>query len=94
MQFTQEQLESAFKLVQNKEHWKNPIESYCTSDEVAVVAAAVEHFTATQAYFNYIRPIVNPNTDDEETPVSRFKVGEHILKVRADGYRKGPAGDH
>lgn len=84
--YTQEQLENAFKLVQNKEHWKNPINAYCTTDEAKPVAAAITYFTATIPTFNFICIL------DEDD--GRFKAGDSILKVRADGYRKGPAGDH
>ncbi len=87
--FTHEELKQAFELVQNKEHWKNEIYSYCTTEEVKVIAAAIIFYTATKAHFDYIGIL---NTEPSET--ERFKIGDHIMKVRADGYRKGPAGDH
>lgn len=85
--FTYDELNRAFKLVQNEDHWKNPINSVCSSDEVKVVAAAIEYFTATKAHFDYLGV-------SEGTGRTRFKAGEHILRVLADGYRRGPAGDH
>jgi hypothetical protein len=80
---------NTFDLVKNKEHWKNPINSYCTTDEVKLVAEAIHFFTATEAHFDYIGIVLQKQAD-----ATRFKIGDHIMKVRADGYRKGPAGDH
>lgn len=87
--FTESQLRAAFELVQNPADWKAAIDSYVSSDELKVVAAAIEFFTGTTAKFDYIRLV----TEDSVT-ATRFKAGDHILKVRADGYRRGPAGDH
>jgi hypothetical protein len=53
MPYTQNQLEEAFKKVQNKEHWKNPINSCCKNEDLLVTIAAIRHFTATEVtYFN------------------------------------------
>lgn len=72
-QFTQEQLEEAFKKVQNKEHWKNKIDSFCLSEDMPVVNEAIRHFTATEAEFT--------------------AQGNGWMRVKALGYRLGPAGD-
>ncbi len=87
--FTHEELETAFDLVKDKEHWKNPIYSYCTSEEIKIIAAAIQYFTATEAKFDYIGKIKVPIPN-----ANRFKIGDHIFKVRAGGYRAGLAGDH
>ena len=77
-----------FDLVKNKEHWKNPIQSYCTSEEIKGVSAAIEFYTATHPSFDYLCEVEHGKEN------GRFKVGDHIFLVRAEGYRKGPAGDH
>lgn len=76
--YTKEQLIAAFDKVKNKEHWKNPIDSFCNSNDVAVTYAAIEYFTGTEAKFDYLGLVD----------------GNHMLKVYADGYRLGPCGDH
>ena len=85
--FSYKQLCDAFDLVKDGEHWKNPIDSLCTTEEVAAVAAAIWYFTATKPIFDYIGKV-------ETSEHKRFKENQHIMKVRADGYRRGPAGDH
>jgi hypothetical protein len=47
MKYTQAQLEEAFKKVQNKEHWKNPINAHIPTSELEITRAAILHFTAT-----------------------------------------------
>lgn len=71
--FTQEQLEEGFKLVQDKEHWKNPIDALIEPFQIEIVQESVIHFTATIPVFK--------------------KEGEKV-RVKALGYRNGPAGDH
>lgn len=51
MTFTQEQLEAAFKKVQNADHWKNPIDAVIDTADIDVTRAAIQHFTGTQAEF-------------------------------------------
>ena len=51
MKYTQSQLEQAFQKVQNKNHWKGPIDSYIQAHERDLISAAISHFTATQANF-------------------------------------------
>jgi hypothetical protein len=87
--YTHDALKAAFELVETKGDWKAPIESYCTTDEVKIIAEAIKFFTATEAHFDYIGVYSTPDGG-----ATRFKVGDHIMKVRADGYRKGPAGDN
>lgn len=81
------ELKEAFDLVKNPVHWKDPIDSVCTTDEVKIIAEAIEYFTATKASFDYLGIVMAREQ-------GRFKAGDHLMKVRADGYRKGPAGDH
>lgn len=47
MKYTQEQLENAFQKVQNKEHWKNPIQTWIPVKDLEITEAAIKHFTAT-----------------------------------------------
>jgi hypothetical protein len=79
MNYTQEQLEAAFQKVQNKEHWKNPINAYIKKDEQAITYAAIVHFTATEP--NFYRTDSNPINGEESD----------FVRVLAKGYRLGPA---
>lgn len=54
MKYNREELATAFQKVQDKAHWKNPIKSTCTKDELEVVAEAIIYFTATEASFQPI----------------------------------------
>ncbi|CAM6053333.1 unnamed protein product [Sphagnum tenellum] len=45
--FTQEELEVAFKRVQNPVHWKDAISAQVEANQLAVTIAAVWHFTST-----------------------------------------------
>jgi hypothetical protein len=49
MKFPREQLEHAFKNVQDKKHWKNPINSCVRSEDVEITMEAIAFFTATEA---------------------------------------------
>ena len=73
--YTREQLVAAFDKVKDKNHWKNPIKSYCSCADVDIVAEAIEYFTATKAEFDYLGVVD----------------GEHKMHVRAAGYYAGPA---
>jgi hypothetical protein len=42
--YTKEELEEAFKLVQDPKHWKGPVKGIVPNDKVDVVRAAVNHF--------------------------------------------------
>lgn len=95
--FTHEELQKAFELIQNKEHWKNSIDSVCASEEIKVIAAAIVFFTATKPVFDYLCEIEQEHLDGNsltDEKHKRFKIGDHIFKVRSLGYRQGPAGDH
>lgn len=80
-EYTQEQLEEAFNKVKSPSHWKNPINRIIEAKDKNVVAAAIMHFTATTAYFEKL-----PNTNEVNKDM--------WLRVKAAGYRMGPAGDH
>lgn len=72
--YTQEQLEAAFKLVQNKTHWKGPIRTVVLIDtDLDLVQAAVEHFTGTEA---------------DTVPVSGYNFSGFL--VSSPGYWAGP----
>ncbi len=74
MNYSQSELEEAFKKVQNKNHWKGPIDTFIKLEERDITARAISHFTATPATF--------------------IPYSNGWLKVKAKGYRLGPAGDH
>jgi len=77
--YTQEELQAAFTKVQDKEHWKNPINAVVdASENLHLIREAVIHFTATVPTFDILK------VTEEGTKVA----------VRAIGYQAGPAGDH
>lgn len=47
--FPREQMEKAFQAVQDKKHWKNPINSCVRAEDVEVTKEAIVYFTATEA---------------------------------------------
>ena len=47
IKYTPEQLDAAFDMVKNPTHWKDPIETVIDDAHIAVVEAAIIHFTAT-----------------------------------------------
>ena len=49
--YTQQELEDAFKMVQPKSHWKDPINAVIVTKYEPVVFEAVIHFTATVPHF-------------------------------------------
>jgi hypothetical protein len=49
--FTQEQLREAFDLVAPKPNWKAEIDAVIPREKRDVVAAAIEHFTGSEAEF-------------------------------------------
>lgn len=79
MAYTQEQLEEAFKKVQPKTHWKDPIKAFIekTEDQM-LIQEAIIHFTATVPQFTKINKGSNKGK----------------ILVTAEGYYMGPAGDH
>lgn len=76
MAYTQEELETAFKKVQDKKHWKNPIKAFIDKADQMVVQEAIIHFTATVPTFTKINQ--GPNKGK--------------VLVQAEGYYMGPAG--
>lgn len=73
-------LERVFDRVRPTTHWKDPIDTIVEldADELAMLPYAVEYFTATTPT---ITPVPNRH-------------GWTLYLVKADGYRRGPAGDH
>lgn len=49
--FSQEELEAAFAMVQNREDWKSAVSCTIPATMRDVVAAAVEHFLGSEATF-------------------------------------------
>lgn len=47
--FSRQEMEKAFRAVQDKEHWKNPINSCVRAEDVEVTKEAIVYFTATEA---------------------------------------------
>lgn len=45
---TREELKAAFEKVQNKEHWKNPIDAFISPDDYEVTDEAIAFFTGTR----------------------------------------------
>lgn len=41
------QLKEAFEKVQDKEHWKNPINAVIAKADLAITAEAIEYYTST-----------------------------------------------
>lgn len=48
---TREELDAAFELVKDKEHWKNPIDAVVDEGMVHVLTFAIPWFTGTPAEF-------------------------------------------
>lgn len=85
---TDTQLKQAFDLVKSKKDWKDPIRAWCKTSEIERISRAVIHYTATEPIFT------SPITVKKGEEFSRFKAGNVVCIVTADGYRMGPAGDH
>ncbi len=51
IKYEQAELDAAFDLVKSPTHWKDPIEAVINEADVAVVTAAIIHFTATTPEF-------------------------------------------
>ena len=88
--YTKTELTAAFNLVQNKNDWKDRIDSYCTLEEMPIMTAAIEFFTATTPKFHKL--VYGDNSRIQV--FGRFKFGQIVMRVIALGYRAGPAGDH
>lgn len=81
-----ETLAAAFDLVCNKNDWKAPIDCIVKIPEASVketISDAIEFFTATVAKWELIG-------GDPHGPIATRGLW---WRVRAEGYRRGPAGD-
>ena len=78
--FSQEQLQSAFTSVQNKENWKFSILSFCAEKDQNLISRAIEYFTGSVASFEFLSVAVI------DQPEKNILVGDRILVVRAAGY--------
>lgn len=83
----QARLEAAFKLVEDPADWKGPIDALIKSDELKSVYEAIVHFTACVPDVSYV------GLSESYGNSPRFAPGDHILRIKAAGYRMGPAGD-
>ena len=92
--FTRNQLKTAFELVQPKTHWKDRIDSYCTSDEIKTIGIAIRFFTMTEAQFTLQGELKGKIIEKWRKEFPRFNTGDYIFHVSAIGYRAGPAGDY
>jgi hypothetical protein len=72
-----EELKAAFEKVQNKEHWKNPIDAFIDPKEYGITDDAIAYFTGTQAFFN-----------SNNLTLAQCEAG--MVRVTADGYYLGP----
>ena len=45
--YTQQQLHDAFTKVQDKQHWKNPIDALVEKKDIDIVTEAIIHFTGS-----------------------------------------------
>lgn len=80
--FTLEQLEAAFKLVRPATHWKDPIhaEIDCLTSDGHVDVFKLAAIAAAVEHYT-------------ATP-AKILVDDWKATITADGYRRGPAGDH
>ena len=75
-------LQRAFERVEPKRNWRDPIDAVVLVKglpEIALIGCAVMFYTATKATCKIL-----------EAPAP----GVYAVRVRADGYRLGPAGDN
>jgi hypothetical protein len=77
--YRREELEAAFDRVAPASHWKDPIDTYVHAPEVA--DRVLIDFAVR--FFTATVPIFTPVNERDG-----------VYRVRADGYRCGPAGDH
>jgi hypothetical protein len=78
--YSDDELKAAFDKVCSPTDWKKPINSIIEAKDKNIVAEAIMHYTATTAYFEKL-----PNTNEVNKDM--------WLRVKAAGYRMGPAGD-
>jgi len=76
---TRGELADAFHKVCDCQDWKAPISAWIFAEDVPLVLAAIEFFTATKG------KLVESHLTNE----NRVE-----CLIKADGYRLGPAGDH
>ena len=70
-------LRVAFEKVQNKEHWKNPIDAVIHKSEMDITSDAIQFFTGTQAFFS-----------SNKLTLAECEAG--MVRVTAIGYYMGP----
>lgn len=76
--FKVSELKEVFDAIRNQKDWKAEINAWCYGEEVSAITAAIQYFTCTTPEFHLHIP-----------PTGALRYVYH-----ADGYRKGPAGDH
>ena len=77
--FSRDELEAAFRKVANPRDWKSAIDTVIPVEDQDVVAEAVAYFTATEVTWGTLDASGQP-------------IPENQIRVRALGYRQGPAG--
>jgi hypothetical protein len=75
--YTRDQLKEAFEKVQNKEHWKNPIDAVIPKQAMDITSDAIQFFTGTQAFFS-----------SNKLTLAQCEAG--MVRVTAVGYYAGP----
>ena len=50
--FSRNQLAEAFEKVQDKKHWKNPIDAIIQKEDISIVNAAIDFFAGGGAVFS------------------------------------------
>jgi hypothetical protein len=76
--YTDEELNAAFKRVQNPDHWKNPCDGIVCGRDLEVTLFAIEFFTGTTGT---VTPLYTESAIYE---------GNRPYRVTAPGYRAGP----
>lgn len=70
-------LKPAFELIEDKAHWKNPIDAWIKVSQFNLCAEACQYFTATEL--------------SATGEARRNNAGETEIRVKAAGYYGGPA---
>lgn len=69
--FTKGQLDAQFSKVQNKDHWKNPINTVVPNTELLLTISAIEHFHGVS---------------NVKTEIVEVKPDVVMVRVTSDGY--------
>jgi hypothetical protein len=78
--YSEDALREAFDRVQDREHWKNPIVSFCAERDQNLVRQAIEFFAGSKTEFSFSCIAV------ADQPELNILAGDRVLSVRAGGY--------